>query len=146
MVAELILIDESIEIDASADLAFRTFTLVDKWPEWCTAISNSRIVDKDLREGSVIEFSPDFIFIPLKATILEYDKPNRIVWGANFPGGSIEHRFEFIETGEDTCKLQQTEIADGWMKWIMWPLKNRINNFDGQLAVDLKYHIEKVLT
>ena len=138
---EVTFIDQTWTIDANASDVFDVLTDVDNWATWAGQIrSASRSGRGPLSPGEQLQFTPNLLLpIPLRSTIRDVRKPERLSWGVEVPGFAIEHAFELKSDGS-SCKLHQTETATGLLAPVGLPLKGSLRAFDRSLGDDLQKH------
>ena len=137
-------IDYATDIDAPVEEVFTFFKDVEKWPSWTTAIEKAGTKsDGDWGEGFKLSFKPGFAPAPLDVKILDYEEGRLIAWGIRNPLTCLIHRFDFEPLDEGRCRVRHTEFAEGILAILTRPMRKKIEQFDRQVADDLKAVFKK---
>lgn len=131
--------DMVTEVPASARQAFRFFCQVDDWSSWSEAIRYARLFG-GWEKGSLLVFAAKIGRLPpapLPVRILDFQQDRELTWGLEIPGGCIKHRFTFIPTAEDHCRIHHEEWSEGVVTLLAWPAAGLIRQFNEAFARQL---------
>ncbi len=133
--------DATTDLPVTARQAWKFFSAVDDWKDWCSVIRFVKRPAGQWREGGFFLFVVDLPGMPpapLPVTVLEVEPEKKLVWGVKTPLGSIKHRFNFIDLGDGRSRIHQEEWSDGGATLLMWPMGRLINRFNTQMARELE--------
>lgn len=133
--------DATTDLPVSARQAWKFFSQVDNWHDWCSVIRYVKRFGDDWKPGSFFLFVADLPGLPptpMPVAILEVEPGKTLVWGIKTPLGSIRHRFTFIDLGDGSSRIHQEEWSEGVATLLMWPLGKLIDRFNLQMAKELE--------
>lgn len=115
----------SVEIAASPDECFAAIVAFERYPEWFSAVSGARILERDKAGiGRIVEFMADMKIRTVRYVLeYAYERPLELTWHS-IDGDieSVEGRYTFRKLGphltEATCRQ---EIQLGF--WVPGPLR-----------------------
>lgn len=104
-----VIVDLSIEIEASQQIVWRIQTGIDQWPTWQKNVSKARLAGP-LAVGSTFQWETHGL--PIVSSIREVDPMRRIVWGGPAQGIEGVHVWTFTPTSKGVI-VHTTESWDG---------------------------------
>ncbi|WP_206109394.1 SRPBCC family protein [Paenibacillus apii] len=104
-----VIVDLSIEIEASQQTVWRIQTGIDQWPTWQKNVSKTRL-SGPLAVGSTFHWETHGL--PIVSTIREVDPMRRIVWGGPAQGIEGVHVWTITPTSKGVV-VHTTESWDG---------------------------------
>ena len=133
--------DATTDLPVTARQAWKFFSQVDDWRDWCSVIRYVKRFGNDWKQGGFFLFVADLPGLPpapLPVTILEVVPEKTLVWGVKTPLGGVIHRFTFIDLGDGRSRIHQEEWSEGVATLLMWPVGKLINRFNQQMAKELE--------
>lgn len=142
---ENVMIDETMELDASAEEVFALLKDIDNWPNWVRAIEKSYANSKgDWRVGYKITFKANIAPIPLSnLKIVDYQEGRVMEWGIRSPVLNFGHRFEVTPLGKNKCRLRQSEGGTGILSFLTKPANGLVAKFDTAWGEDIRAYFAK---
>lgn len=138
--------EASVEIAASAADCFAAIVEFERYPEWFSAVSGARILERDKAGiGRIVEFTADMRIRTVRYVLeYAYKKPTELTW-RSIDGDleSVEGRYSFRKIGpqltEATCRQ---EIQLGF--WVPGPLRKLAERTALKQSVnELKAEVER---
>lgn len=133
--------DSVTDLPVTPRQAWKFFSEVDNWRDWCSVIRYTKRFGTDWEKGAFFLFVADLKGLPpapLPVTIVEVEPEKTLVWGVKTPLGSILHRFNFIDLGDGRCRIHQEEWSEGVATLLMFPVGKLIGKFNQQMADELQ--------
>ncbi|MDD9271567.1 SRPBCC family protein [Paenibacillus sp. GCM10023248] len=104
-----VIVDLSVEINASEETVWRIQTGIDQWPAWQKNVTQARL-SGPIAVGSTFQWETHGL--PIHSTIREVDPMRRIVWGGPAQGIEGVHVWTITPTAKGVI-VHTTESWDG---------------------------------
>jgi hypothetical protein len=112
-------VEGTVDLDVSADDAWRRFADVRRWHEWNASIWRSWVVGGRLEVGARLwllfnPIEPRYLYkLPAPARIVEVEPAGHVTWEVSLPGFHALHRYQVDELGPGRCRFGSWEVAEG---------------------------------
>ena len=115
------IVSDTIEIAAPADLVWRVTTDVEQWPEWTPTVTSVRLLgDGPLRLGAAAAIKQPLQPVSVW-TVVEYEAGRRFVWVTHRTGLSFRGTHDLAAAGHGTRSTLTVE-ATGLLALLLWPV------------------------